>query len=316
MQPIPVTLRCPRCGRLLSALPPPGPGFLWAQCPSCAYPVPVIHPRDPAPLFSWEAFPHLLPRAGIPWSSSTVGRTLTNVLLGISLVLMVGLVALLFTTGAGAFPQHQYTVSGTVNEASPFSPGTVALAGATVRVTGSDGFSATTTSAADGSFSVGGVPSGGIVLNVTASGFAPTQLDLFDSPVYSAPSGGTVGINVTLAPGSDVNGALLVESEFPSLEALIATLWAGAIVLAVAAGIVGAAFRLDRRGEHPAWGVAGAGASLVAPVAILELSLGGVVPLSVPLSLGLGLAGAIAFVLALVRLALVSPPQPPSVDGL
>lgn len=316
MQPVPVTLRCPRCGQWLAALPPPGAGLYWTHCPACFYPVPVIHPRDPPPLFSWEAYPHLTPRVSVPWSGGPWAGKLLNILLAISLGILVLLVGFLLGTGASAFPAHHYTVSGTIVERSLASLGYLPVSGATVRVTGGNGYSSTTTSSLNGSFLVANVPSGGIVLNVTAPGYAPEQFDLFDSPIYSAPGSGTVGINVTLARGTASDGILFVESSFPSLEALVATLWAGAVILGVGTILVAVALRLGWRGERPAWGVAAGATALLAPVAVFELSLAEVVPLTLLLSLLLGAIGAFTLLIATVRLSLASSPQPPSVDGL
>ncbi|MCI4362787.1 MAG: carboxypeptidase-like regulatory domain-containing protein [Thermoplasmata archaeon] len=314
--PSPVTLRCPRCGKFLSAIPPPGPGLLWAHCPSCSYPVPVIHPRDPSPLFTWEVYPEVAPVGTLPeWNGPTARRFSSGLLLfATAVLLLVG--GLTVATGVGALPSHAYTVSGKVVTPVAGGGSLAPVAGAQVLVTGENGFRASVLTGVDGSFTVPNVPSGAIGVNVTAPGYAPAQEELFDSPVYAAPAGGATGITVTLATAGSSEGSFLQLSEFPSLESLVATLWSGGILFAIAAAICAVGGLRDLRHDRPAWGVAGGAAAGLAGFLLPDLGLTSIVPLGLALVTICATCGLLALATSAFRLAARSPPVGPSEDGL
>ncbi|MCI4346417.1 MAG: carboxypeptidase-like regulatory domain-containing protein [Thermoplasmata archaeon] len=316
VSPTPVTLRCPRCGKFLSTLPPVGPGLLWTHCPSCSYPVPVIHPRDPSPLFTWEVYPEVAPVGTLPeWSGPTARRFSSGLLLFATAVLvLVGLLAVV--TGLGALPSHTYTVGGTVESAVGGAGSSAPVPGAQVVVTGENGFRVSVFTGSDGSFSVSNVPSGAIGVNVTAAGYAPAQEELFDSPVYAAPSGGARGITVNLAAAGSSGGSFIQLSAFPSLESLVATLWSGAILFVIAATVCIVGGLRDLRTDRPAWGVAGGASAALAGFLLPDLGLTTIIPEGLLLASIGATCGVLAFATSAFRLAARSPPVGPSEDGL
>jgi hypothetical protein len=297
-------------------LPPPGPGLLWTHCPSCSYPVPVIHPRDPSPLFTWEVYPEVAPVGTLPeWSGPAARKFSSGLLLvATATLVLVGLLALL--TGFGALPSHSYTVNGTVGT-TPVSGGSFTpIPGAQVTVTGENAFRAVVLTDANGAFSVPGVPSGAVGVNVTAAGFSPVQEELFDSPIYSAPSDGATGLHVSLNSGGPSEGTYLQLSDFPSLESLVATLWSGAILFGVASTVCVVSGLRDLRRDRPAWGVAGGAAAALAGLLLPDLGISSIVPEGILLASIGATCGVLAFAASAFRLAARSPPVGPSVDGL
>lgn len=312
----PVTLRCPKCRALLSAHPPPGPGVNWARCPNCQYPVPVIHPRDPAPLFAWEVYPNLAPVGRLPTYSGPRAQRFCGLLLLLAAGVLVLLGGLCLSTGLGALPARSYTVGGTVEGMSTVNSSAFPLAGAIVAVTGENGFYASTATNATGAFVIPGVPTGEVTLNVTAPGFAPTEEVLFDSPVYLAPTSGSSHLRIVLAHGSVGQGAYLAYSDFPNLETLLAALLSGAVLFVFVAAIAAAGALKDLNGDRPAWSVAGGAAAGLAALLLPDLGTLSVVPLGEGASVLAGLFGLLVFLLASARLAARSSPIGPTERGL
>lgn len=307
-----VTLRCPQCGGLLAAPTPVGPLPGWFQCPHCGRPLPVVPPRDPAPLFSWEAFPQLYPAAHPPRPiGPLVQRVGGGLLIGITVVLLI-LAGGLFSQGAAALPGHSYVVAGHVTAApgvgSPAGP----VSGARVNLTGEDGFSAVTYTAPNGAFRVGGVPTGEITINVTAVGFSPLVMELFASRPYSAPAS-VSDLALQISAGNDSTSTIEVLTPFSSLENFLATLWSGTAVLGLAAVVSAAgAVRLLGR-ERLAYGVAGGMAGALAPIVLYTLGVAGMFSWMTDLAVAVGLAGLTATVLLGGLLATTSVPDVP--DG-
>lgn len=270
-----VTLRCPACGQDLRVVLAPAPPTQWFSCPHCRNPVPVVVPRDPAPLYSWEVYPGLYPALPRPRPPRWRPRRVATVALAGVFVLALTFGGVLAYEGVLAAAPASYVVSGTVaTEAA--GGAAVPAAGARVALTEDSGATLVRTTAADGSFVFGGVPAGGIALNVSFPGYAPVEVETFASPVYNA---GTQGISVVLVAGGAGGGSTLALSAFPSLESFLATVGGGAVLLGLVAGVAAAATVLTVRKDRPAVGVVGGGAGLLAPVALYLLGLAPVFPL-------------------------------------
>ncbi|HEV2428311.1 MAG TPA: carboxypeptidase-like regulatory domain-containing protein [Thermoplasmata archaeon] len=274
----PLTLRCPRCAGFLSAAPVPVPYATWCACPHCGYPVPVLAPRDRAPLFSWEAYPQLygdLPR-GAP-DRRGVRRTGLALLIAAT-VLVSGLAVLTGYDGALAFSPGPFEVVGSVWNGAPSGfPGTVPLAGATIQVRDESGAIHAAVSGSDGRFQVGGVPPGRVDLNVSARGYEPASFELFASAPYSSRGADGDPLVVALFPvGSTQNGTNVSSTAFTpfdGLEPLIASLWSGTALLVLGAIVGGAGALWAVRDRRPAVGTAGGVALAAAPIPLFLLSI-------------------------------------------
>jgi hypothetical protein len=310
----PVTLRCPSCGHLLVAPVPPTLAPAWIACPNCHRSLPVLRPRAPAPLFTWEAFPHLYPYLALPRPIGPRLRPLAAGLL-IAVAVLLAVVAGGFVLQGGlALPDHAYRIAGHVVTAPTNGSAPAPLVGARVNLTGENGFTAHTLTDAAGGFSFARVPSGGVTINVTAPSFAPTEMMLFVDPVYSSPPGDPTNLTLELAPGNAGQGTVLVESAYPSLEQFVATLWSGGVVLAIAAIVAGAGAARTMYRERYAWGVAGGVAGALAPVALFELGVDTLFPSLELLAIGVAGAGLVVATLLTLLLAATKGPEPP--DGV
>ena len=273
-----VSVRCPTCGSDLRVVLAPAPPTQWFPCPHCRNPVPVLVPRDPPPLYSWEVLPGLYPPLPTPRRPRVRARRLAQAALIAITVTSVILASLLAILGAEAPASGSYVVSGTVYDSVPSEGGSyhVPAAGASIVLT-TDGGSrlVAVTDPTTGGFSFSGVPVGGIALNISQSGYAPVTVVTFASSVYDA---GTTGLVVTLVPGSVGNGTTVALSPFPDLESFLASVGSGVVLLGLVAviGAVGAV--VTARSDRPAVGVVGGAAALLAPAALGLLSLGGVFP--------------------------------------
>lgn len=308
----PATLRCTHCGGMFAAPSPTSRSAAWFRCPHCGRPVPVAPAREAPPLYTWEVFPQLYPSLTLP---RTVGpsleRTAAVLLLLVTVLLAIAAGGFLWQ-GASALGSHPYTVGGTVLANPANGSAAEPVGGARVNVSGENGFRASTFTDGSGRFVVRGVPAGGIAVNVTATGYAPLQLDLFANSVYSSPASSPSNLTLTTQAGGLDQGTTLVESPFPDLESFVATLWSGTTLLAVGALVAGTGLAMLVRRERAAWGVAGGSAGALAPAVLAELGVTGMFPPLTYLAVASSLAGIVAAALLALRLASVNDPEPPS----
>ncbi|MCI4362626.1 MAG: carboxypeptidase-like regulatory domain-containing protein [Thermoplasmata archaeon] len=302
-----VTIRCVRCGRFLVAPAPPGRDPAWFSCPHCAQPVPVVAPRDPAPLFSWEVYPHLYPPANPPRVPGPgVARLLVALLLTATVVLG-GLAGGLGWAGVASLRAGGFPVRGVVIDALGSS--NAPAFGAIVNLTSETGMTATVVTGVDGTFLFPSVPAGGIALNITQAGYGPLQVQLFASSVYASP--GIAGtLHVSLVPGFPDNTTYESLTPFGDLNGFLTSLWSSSVLLSFGAIVAAvgtlAAYR-DRRFQYA---VAGASAAVAGPLAPGLLGVTAVFPV-VTWFAGLVVAsGVAAFAIAAVRLATVGATPP------
>lgn len=269
-----VEIRCPTCRAELRVFLAPAPPTQWFPCPNCHNPIPVVVPRDPPPLYSWEVLPGLYPALPPPRRSRVSMRRVAQVVLLVIAVVSVALVGLLAAYGAEALSGGSYTVSGTVFEqtANGFD---VAAVGAKVVLTTDSGREVIGQSSATGTFSFLDVPAGGIALNVSATGYSPETLYTFASPVYNT---GTTGITIALVPGPIANGTSVALTPFPNLETFLASIGSSAALLGLVAVVGGIAAWVTGRKDRPAVGVVGGMAGLLSPVVLYFLALGDIFP--------------------------------------
>ena len=305
-----VTVRCTGCGAWLSAPPPLWNAPAWYVCPHCSRPVPVIAPREPPPLFSWEVYPQLYPLGANPRIAGPgLDRSLGAMLLAAAVLLAIVAGAVL-VQGAFALGGRGHDIAGHVFAPATNGSGPAPLAGAEVNLSGEHGLRASQITGAGGAFSFSGVPSGRIVLDVHASGFAPLEVQLFASSVYSSPSGNLT--NLTLVPNAGATAAsrTIIETAFPDLENFVATLWSGSVLFTLAAGVAaagGARLLLRRR---LAWGVAGGMSGALAPLVLVELGVTDVFPTVTYLALVPCALGIAAATVCALQLAGRSEPEP------
>jgi hypothetical protein len=300
-----VTIRCVRCGRLLVAPAPPGADPAWFACPHCAQPLPVVAPRDPPPLFSWEVYPHLYPPAQPPKvPGPAVGRLLVALLVTAALVL-VGLAGGLSWAGVSSLSPGQFTVEGVVvlSAGGTTEPGV----GAVVNLTSETGETRSVATGPDGSFVFSGIPPGGVVLNISAVGYGPLLLQLFASSVYSTAGVGR-SVDVTLSPGSSGNVTYESDSPFGDLDGFLTSIGSSAVLLGFGAVVAAVGAVAAYRGRRLPYAVAGAGAAIAGSLAPGLLGLETAFPI-VTWFAGLAITtGAVALGIATVRLATLGTP--------
>jgi hypothetical protein len=299
----PVMLRCPACGGEIRVVLAAQPPTQWFPCPHCRAPVPVVVPRDPPPLYSWEVLPGLYPALPRPRLTRWRSHRSAAVALFLVAVLTAGFAAVLVYEAYEATAPAQFVVAGTVDHyvGSSLLP----VAGATIVLTNDANRTQTESSALDGSFSFASVPSGGVSLNITAAGYAPLTVTTFVSPVYTASSN---PVEIVLANGGTANGSTVALAPFTDLEQFVASIGSGAVLLGIVTLVAATAGVATWRDDRPALGVVGGGAGLLSPLVLFYLSLSSAFPL---LAVGSALAaGAGAFALALrsVQVAQTSPP--------
>jgi ribosomal protein S27E len=295
----PVTLRCPQCGQYLVAPTPVFAAAAWVACPHCGSPVPVVAPRDPPPLFSWEVFPHLYRASGSP---RPPGRALPR----LALALLVSGAILLAALGAGAavagwttLAPGTYTVQGVVVQNTSF-PGLGAppIAGAYVNLTGEGPQSLRTVTNVLGQFRFVGVHPGGVTLLVSAAGYYKAKVALFASPTYSTVGANGQNVVVGLLASNGTTNATTTTGPspvFPDLETFVASDFSAAILLGLGAVVAAAGAWATRRDRHLAIGTAAGSAAVVAPIALFALSLTVVFPAAAwfgGLAIGVGAAAA------------------------
>lgn len=302
-----LTVRCPTCGEELRAVLLPSPPTQWFPCPHCRSPVPVVVPRDPPPLYTWEVLPNLyppLPRPHIPrWQPRRVAAA---TLIGV-MVLAGTFGALLSYYGVAATAPGSYPVSGTVERALP-GGGTALAEGATVTLTEEGGGTRSETTGFNGSFWFEGVPTGGIAVSVSLSGYAPLTVNTFASSVYDA---GTTGILVILESGSAANSTTVSLSPFTDLESLLASIGSGVVLLGLVALVAGGAAVVTFRRDRPTVGVIGGGAGVLAPLALSLLALSIAFPVLILASWTLALVGGFVLALRAAELAGTGPAEGP-----
>lgn len=297
-----VTVRCPACGQDLQATLAPDPPTQWFPCPRCHAPVPVLRPREPPPLYSWEVLPGLypaLPRPHVPrWR---VRRAATTGLLAI-VVLSLAFAGVLAYYAIAAMGPGQYAVGGSV--AAPTVVGSRPLSGASVTIDEEGGGTTTTVTDLDGNFAFTGVPSGGITLHVVLAGYEPANVSTFVSPVYDA---GTTGIGVLLVPVGHGNSTNVTLTPFPDLESLLASIGTGIVMLGLVASVALVAAVLTIRHDRPAVGVVAGGAGLGAPFALYLLALSTPFPVVVAATATLAAFGGFTLALRAIEIAQTAP---------
>jgi len=300
-----VSMRCPTCGAELRAFLAPEPPTQWFPCPQCRNPVPVVVPRDPPPLYSWEVLPGLYPALPAPRRPRVRVRRLAQVALVLVAALAVILAAVLAVLGAQALAPATYDVSGTVMEQE--LPRDVPAAGASVVLTVNGGPPVRAVTGLDGSFSFSNVAAGGISLNITQPRFAPVTVDSFASPVYGT---ATTGLSIVLVPGNESNATTQTLSPFPDLESFVASVGSAVALIGVVALLGGWAAIVTGRSNRPAVGVVGGAGGVMVPVALLTLSLGDVFPYLIAGTAAIAAAGAFAVTVRAAELYQVGPETP------
>jgi carboxypeptidase family protein len=289
----PTMARCPACGTALAVLLAPSPPTQWFNCPHCHAPVPVLVPRDPPPLYTWEVLPALYPALAAPRAPRWAIRRVSAGAL-FALAVASFLLAGVFGYYAAIAPTPgTFTVTGTVLGEPNFRPA-VPLYGAEVVALEENGHRLSTTTRSDGTFVLGGVPTGGLAVNISDPGYAPVTVQIFLSTIYSA---GANGISVTLLPGQVGNASTESLTSYVDLETFVAAIGGGVVVLGFVGVLTGYASMVTRRDDRPAVGIVGGGAGLLAPLAIAFLTLGEPFPNVLTGSVLLAAVG--AFVLAL-----------------
>lgn len=261
-----VPLRCPRCGTAFAAPPPVTTAAAWVACPSCRTTFPVLAPRDPPPLFAWEAYPGLYPALPEPRVPGPALRRFTAATLLATTILLAAVGAFLFWGGVASFGSGEFALSGTVVDT-----GGAPVGGALVRIHSEAGYDRTQLTGPTGAFLFRGIPAGSAVLNVTATGYQTMTVEVFFSDPYQATGSGPDGLTITLAGGAAYPAGVMPESAFPDLESFVASLWSATVLLGMAASLGLAGTVAARRGRRPVLpATAGAGA-MVAPFALVLL---------------------------------------------
>ncbi|MCI4331876.1 MAG: carboxypeptidase-like regulatory domain-containing protein [Thermoplasmata archaeon] len=300
----PVTLRCPRCGNYLAAVPIPGGPSTWYACPHCAAPVPVVGERDPPPLFSWEVFPQVYPPLPTPRGASPKIAVVTLLALLAGALVLSGLAGYLGYEGASALSPGSFSVHGIVFGVSADGKSTVPLQGASLYLDGENGFVARTTTDASGRFAFPAVPPGGVNLTVSYPGYSAVVEELLLAHPFDTAAG---GITVTMTPGGGADTATIVTTPFSTLESLVADLWSGASLFAITAILVAFGAEAAARRRRPALVAASGSAAAISPAVVYFLGLQVVYPDLVYLSSMLIGLGAMAAVLTAVPMARTGP---------
>lgn len=298
-----VTVRCPACGTPLHAVLAPSPPTQWFSCSHCHAPVPVVVPRDPPPLYSWEVVPGLYPALPPPRVPRWRARRLAaGSLLGVVVVAVV--LAGLFGYYAFLAPAPgSFDANGVVYLSHP-SGGATPGPGVTVLVTPESGAPVQTVTGPAGSFAVAGLPTGGLTFQFTTHGYSTVLVYAFVSTLYSS---GATGIQVTMSVGAADNNSSFSLTPFSDLEQFVAAIGAGVVLLGFVAVIAAVAAILTIRSDQPAAGVVGGGAGLLAPVALAVLSLAGPFPWLVAGSAALALLGGFALSIRAIQMAQTGP---------
>ncbi|MCI4368956.1 MAG: carboxypeptidase-like regulatory domain-containing protein [Thermoplasmata archaeon] len=305
-----VTLRCTRCGGLLSASVATGGPTTFVLCPHCANPVAAVPLRDPPPLFTWEVFPHLYPPLPPPRALGRRARAVATAFLLAATVAIVGVAGAFGVAGAISLGPSAFTVEGVVD--TPLSPsGALPVAGAVVTLHGENHFVEQLVTAQDGSFRFTGVPGGGVLLNVTAPGFDSASVTLFVSPLYTASGRGPGNVEITVPEGNGSFTVYTSDSPFADLESFVASLWSATILLALAATVTGFGALYSYRGERASVAVAGSVSASAAPAVFYLLALDSAFPWTLAAAAGIFGSGVVALFLSVVPMAATAPAPDP-----
>jgi hypothetical protein len=223
-------------------------------------------------------------------------------LLGATLVAVV-LAGLFAYYAVIASAPGSFGASGTVSltgGARGAAPG----AGVTVLATAESGARFQTITGPDGSFSLSGIPTGGLKLQFTLAGYSTAWVYAFVSTLYSS---GATGVSVTLTEGQTQNISSFELTPFSDLEQFVAAIGAGVVLLGLVAAVSVYAAVLTTRSDRPAVGVVGGGAGLLAPLALALLALGPPFPWLLAGSGALALLGGFALSVRAVQLAQTGP---------
>ena len=297
----PVDLRCPKCGTRLTAFTQYPQVTSYTRCPHCAAVLPFVAPREPAPLYSWEVYPGLYPPTSLPRSPSPWRRPALLALL-LAVTLLLGALGGVFAWfGSDALRPGTLTVGGTISPSS--------AAATWVSIQGENGFKVNTT-VLGGTFSVAGVPYGGILIRAGASGYALLEFDLFFSPVYTSVTGSPTQLQLSLSPanGSSVN--IIDTTAFPDLESFVAGAWSGTGLLWISALVTGLGVLGARRDRH-SFIIIGGASAMAAPFALPLLGLDVISPAVTAVALAAFPVGLVVLLLVLPGFARAQPPVEP-----
>ena len=237
------------------------------------------------------------------------GRSVAVASLIIATILIAALGGALFYYGLAAMTPRVFTVSGIVYEA--FSPGGGQFPApkATVNLTGENGLTRTLITGPSGQFSFSGIPSGGVSINASATGFSPATVELFVSSVYS--SGARNAVSLLLVAGPVSGGTTTVEGSFPNLESFVASTWSATVLFGIAAVVTGMGAFLTQRRDRAAVGVAGGVAAVLAPVSLTFLGVLLIFPLVTVAAEALVVVGLLAATMLAIPMALMGKPPHP-----
>jgi hypothetical protein len=219
---------------------------------------------------------------------------------------LVGLAGALSWAGVSSLGPGGFTVEGVVTISNGGGV-SVPSVNTLVNLTSETGEVRTVATGSDGSFSFADIPAGGIVLNVTASGYGPVLVQLFASSVYSSIGVGQA-VDIALSPGSVSNVTYLSYTPFGDLDGFLTSLGSSAVLLGFAAAVAAAGAVAAYRGRRLPYAVAGAGAAIGGALAPGLLGVETAFPV-VTWFVGLAIStGAVALGLATVRLASLGTP--------
>lgn len=297
----PVELRCPRCGARLTAYTPYPLITSYTRCPQCGSVLPFVAPREPPPLYSWEVYPGLYPPTPIPRPPDPRRRPALLALLLAATLLLAAVGGIFAWVGSDALRPGTLTIAGTVTPAG--------AAGTWVEVLGENGF-AVNVSVPTGSFSIAGVPFGGVEVNVGAKGFGTIELDLFYSPVYSSLTGSPGSLQFDLSTANSSSVSIIDTTAFPDLESFVATVWSGTGLLWILALFTGLGWLAARRDRLPlvvVGGISAMAGPFVLPILGIDV-ISTATTLSALVALPVGL---VVLILTLPDFARAQPPVEP-----
>ncbi|MGI0054292.1 MAG: carboxypeptidase-like regulatory domain-containing protein [Thermoplasmata archaeon] len=298
-------LRCPRCGATLAASNP-APSVQWVACPHCAASIAVAPHRGVPPRYTWEVYRGLYPPQPLlrrPFLSYR--RLVPPLLVAIAVLAAVLMVLAAFDTWQGSQP-GSFTVNGSVITVSG-----APIVHATVVLIDESGTVRTVTNLSGG-FEFASVPTGGLNLTASASGYQPVRVLSYVSSGYDA---GSVGLEVVLAAGSGANLSTEALSPYTDLENFTAYLGATAVISGLAAIVIGWSAMIVRRTDRPAFAVAGGVAGIGLPFAYFLTLAGFAFPMLFFIGGIVGGLGGLAAAVGWIELIQIpersSPPAPP-----